>query len=236
LNESSKPFALKGISPEKNPKPMKPQSYLIIGCGRFGSRAARELLRRAPYSIITVVDKKRDAFKTTSRLPLETNVSDGLAYLEKFLSEGSSFDYVVPAVPFHLAFEFALDHLKPLGAKRKKIPPLPGLPNPIKGKNGDLYTSIADFICPEDCPEPARCCTVTKKRRPRPLYQTLMDLSGPFESKVIRSEQLGLGVGGFRTDALLRLLKNIKEVKEPDRLFLISTACRCHAVTSALSF
>lgn len=66
-------------------------------------------------------------------------------------------------IPIYLAFEFLLSKLKPLGAKIGKVPSLPGLPNSMMGKKGDLYTSLANFFCPEDCPEPAQYCTATKK-------------------------------------------------------------------------
>jgi len=212
------------------------RSYVIIGCGRFGRRAAQELLGKDRKARITAVDREKEAVEGISLLKVKTVPSDALIFLDDFFSDKKPVDYIIPAVPFHLAFEFVLSRLKPLGAKRSKVPPLPGLPNPIRGKNGDLYTSLADFLCPEDCPEPAQYCTVTRKRRDRPLYQILMDLTGPFESKVIRSEQLGLGVGGYRPEALFGLLEDIAKKGGPDRLFLISTACRCHGVTSALSF
>ena len=163
-------------------------------------------------------------------------MGDGITYLKQFLSESGNVDYIIPAVPFHLAFEFILSQLKPLGAKRREVPPLLGLPNPMKGKSGDLYTSIADFLCPEDCPEPAQYCTVTRERREKPLYQILKELKGPFESKVIRSKQLGLGVGGYLPGDLLKTVREIKKAGASNRLILISTACRCHSVTSALSF
>jgi len=215
---------------------MKTHSYLIIGCGHFGSRAAEKLLKKNPRSKIIVIDKNKEPIKKVSHLPIETVVGDGLVYLEKFLSEGRPVNYIIPAVPFHLAFEFILSQLKSSGVKRRKVPPLSGLPNPMVGKKGDFYTSIANFLCPEDCPEPPQYCTVTMKKRPRPLYQTLKDLKGPFESKVIRSQQLALGVGGFQAGVLLSLLEDIKKRKTPRHLILISTACRCHGVTSALSF
>lgn len=215
---------------------MNPRSFLIIGSGHFGSRAAEKLLKKDPRSKIIVVDRSKEAIKKISHLTVETVVGDGLLYLNQFLSKYRPNDYIIPAVPFHLAFEFLLSKLKPLGAKIGKVPSLPGLPNSMMGKKGDLYTSLANFFCPEDCPEPAQYCFVTKKKRKKPLYKILMDLSGPFESKVIRSEQLGLGVGGFRTKVLLDLLNEIKKRKPSDHSILISTACCCHGVTSALSF
>ena len=215
---------------------MPPHSYLIIGCGHFGSRAVETLLKKYPRSKIVVVDRHKKEFKNISQLPVETKMGDGITYLKQFLSESGNVDYIIPAVPFHFAFEFILSQLKPLGAKRREVPPLLGLPNPMKGKSGDLYTSIADFLCPEDCPEPAQYCTVTRERREKPLYQILKELKGPFESKVIRSKQLGLGVGGYLPGDLLKTVREIKKGGAPDRPILISTACRCHSVTSALSF
>lgn len=217
---------------------MKTRSYLIIGCGRFGSRAAKEILRRNPLSKITVVDKSSKALRKVYPLPVWTVIGDGRPYLDQFLSEGLSADYIIPAVPFHLAFEFILWRLKAFGARKGKVPPLPTLPNPIAGKTGDLYSSFADFLCPEHCPEPSQYCTVTGKRRSKPLYKLLMEFQSELQSKVIRSEQLGPGVGGFRLEALLALTKEIEErmTSQQSGLILISTACRCHGVTSALSW
>jgi hypothetical protein len=215
---------------------LNPHSYLIIGCGRFGSRAAEKLLKKDPHSKITVVDKDRRATRKVSHLSIEVITYEGGSYLTQSLSEGPKFNYIIPAVPFHLAFEFILSHLKSLGGERGKVPRFLELPNSMRGKTGDLYTSLANFLCPEDCSEPSQYCTMTGERRRKPLYKILKDLSGPFESKVIRSQQLGLGVGGFRSEVLVNLVENIKKRKGSSHLILISTACRCHGVTSALSF
>jgi len=182
-----------------------------------------------------IVDKSKKGLQKVSRLPIETIISDGIFYLSQFLSEGRKTDYIIPAVPLHLAFEFILSQLKPRGAKRVRIPPISGLPNAMIGKTGDLYTSLADFLCSEDCPEPSQYCTITKKRRPKPLYKILNDLEGPFESKIIRSQQLGPGIGGFRPKALMDLLEDIKRRINSGQSILVSTASRCHGVTSAFS-
>jgi hypothetical protein len=195
-----------------------------------------KLYRKDPGSKITVVDRSRRAIQNFSHLPIETAVCDGISYLDRYLSEGRPAGYVLPAVPFHLAFELILSRLKPSGAKRTKIPPLSGLPNSATGRTGDLYTSLANFTCPEDCPEPSQYCTITGEKRQKPLHKILKDLSGSFESKVIRSEQLGPGMGGFRPAALLAVLEDLQRRSARSRLFLISTASRCHAVTSGLSF
>lgn len=215
---------------------MNSQVYLIIGCGHFGRRAAEILFRKSPRSKIILVDRTKKALQKVSYLPIESTVSEGTLYLKQFLSKGRKADYIIPAVPYHLAFEFILSQLKPTGAKRRRVPPLSGLPNPTMGKTGDLYTSLANFLCSEDCPEPAQYCTTTRQKRAKPLYQILNDLEGSFESKVIRSLQLAPGVGGFQPEVLLSLLKGIKKKMDPNRSILISTASRCHGVTSALSF
>ncbi len=210
-------------------------SYLIIGCGRFGSQAAIKLLGRHPRAEIRIVDRNRNSLKKISNLSVTAIVSDGNDYLSQFILEGGPADYIVPAVPYHLAFEFILSQLKLLGVKRVEVPPLRGLPNSMPGKTGDLYVSHADFLCPDNCPEPSHFCTVTGEKRPTPLFEILRDLRGPFESKVIRSLQLGEGVGGFRPKVLMNLIETIKKRRGSNRPFLISTACRCHGVISALS-
>ena len=97
--------------------------YLIIGCGYFGSRAAEKLLRKDPKPKIIVVDRNKEAVNKVSNLPAETFTGDGPVYLGKFFSEGRSTDHIIPAVPFHLVFEFILSQLKTWGAKKKGIPP-----------------------------------------------------------------------------------------------------------------
>jgi hypothetical protein len=215
---------------------MKVPSYLIIGCGYFGSRAAKQLLKKKSDPKIIAVDKNREAVEKLSHLPIETIVDDGLSYLNQSLSEGRTANYLIPCVPFHLAFEFILLRSKPFGARRAKVPLLSGLSNPETGKTGDLYTSLADFLCPEDCPEPSRYCAVTRKKREKPLYDILRDLKGPFGSRVIISRPLAVGVGGFQPNELLALLEEVKKEKNSQNPILISTASRCHGVTSALSF
>jgi len=137
---------------------MIPRSYIIIECGHFGSRAVEKLHKKDPK--IIAVDKNEEQIKKISHLRIEIAICDGVLYLNKFFLEGRSANYIVPAVPFHFAFEFILSRLKPTGAKRRKVPILPGVPNPMRGKKGDLYTSLANFFCPEDCPDPALYCTV----------------------------------------------------------------------------
>lgn len=208
--------------------------YLVVGCGHFGSLAVQKLLKKNPHSKITAIDRDEKATQKISSLPVEIVIGGAMTFLDRFVSRDRNI-YIVPAVPFHLAFEFVLSKLKPFGAKRIVVPDLPGLPNPRMGRTSDLCTSHANFLCPEDCPEPSSYCTVTGKRRSKPLFKMLEDLIGPFESNVIRSRQLGPGVGGFRSQLLFDLIEEIQRREISRHPILVSTACRCHGVTSALS-
>jgi hypothetical protein len=211
-----------------------PPAYLIIGCGRFGQRAVQTLNRRDPSARILVVDRHEEALRKISHLGVETLHGDAVPRLDQLLSSDPRVDRVIPAVPFHLVFEFLLWKLKSRGPRRVDVPDLGRLPHAMRGKTGDVYTSFADFLCPEDCNEPVRC-TVTGRRRVKSLFKVLADLSRAFDSRVIRSRQLAPGVGGFQTSDLLRLLSNLEHQGISPRPVLISTVCRCHGVVSALS-
>src|SRR4030042_311491 len=144
---------------------MKALSYLILGCGHFGRLAVERLLQEKRHSDILVVDRQAKPLEAFVSLPVKVSLGDGISELDRLLKTGHPFDYVIPAVRFHVAFEYLLHNLKPLGARRSSVPPFSGLPNALMGENGDLYTSLADFLCPEDCSAPPLYCTLTGNRR-----------------------------------------------------------------------
>ena len=215
---------------------MKPLSYLILGGGHFGRLATERLLQEHPQANILVVDRQAKPLEAFVSLSVKVSLGDVISELDRLLKTAHFFDYVIPCIPFHVAFEYLLRNLKPLGARRSSMPPFPGLPNALMGENGDLYTSLADFLCPEDCSEPPLYCTVTGKSRDKPLYQTLSDAFKSYESRIIQSQQLAPGVGGFPPKILGDLLETLGALAMLGQPVLISTACRCHGVTSALSF
>ncbi len=215
---------------------MKISSYLILGGGHFGRLAVKRLLQGNPQSNILIVDQQAKPLEAFVSLPVKVSLGDGISELDRLLKMEHPFDYVIPCIPFHVAFECLLHKLKPQGARRSSLPSLSELPNALVGENGDLYTSLADFLCPEDCSEPSRYCTVTGKKREKPLYQILADAFQSYESRVIQSQQLAPGVGGFPARTLSIVLEHLQVLGMSGRPVLISTACRCHGVTSALSF
>jgi hypothetical protein len=104
------------------------------------------------------------------------------------------------------------------------------LPNVVRGRQGEIFASNADFICPPDCPEAGRVCTATGRRRPRSMYAFIqrLPLAG-VKILVIRSFQLAPGVGALRPRDLFAALHEVRSRKTP---VLLATACKCHAVLS----
>lgn len=209
----------------------------IIGGGRFGQKAAEKLKIKYPHARLVVVDNDVNTCLHLKKTAFHPVCADGIA----FLSAGLSFkkpmpDWIVPAAPIHTAYEWVKDQIRSgSGIRAEKVPDgiVSDLPNPIKGRNGEIYMSVADFICPDNCPEPEEICTVTRKPRLFSLFRHLEKLSDErFTPVVIRSHQLAPGVGGFRPAMLFSALK---QVKNAGSIILFCTACRCHGVMNAFS-
>ncbi len=209
------------------------ENIWIIGAGKFGLRAAKWLARHRKPLNITMVDLDRASLEAARQIGCRTVESDGTGFLCETLAPDSSVGWVVPAVPVHLAWLWCLNTLGP-----DRVMPVPlsldfdtMVPNAMRGEKGDdVYASHADFICPPNCNEPDDICTKTGQKRKQDMFTLLKDIRfGQFLPVVIRSEQLGPGVGGYRPKALFDLAGQIRRC---DGLFFVATACRCHAVIS----
>ncbi|MCG6894518.1 MAG: NAD-binding protein [Desulfobacteraceae bacterium] len=208
------------------------KSFWVIGAGTFGSMAVRELNRKHPGAIFTVVDIDPEPLRRLDLPGIDTVCADGAVFLFQRLDDRNRPDWIVPAVPVHLLREW-LQLVLP-GLETMPVPDavLRQLPNPIKGEGGALYTSIADFMCPPDCPEPPKICTCTGRPRPYRLYEHIQNLAfPPFQTVVVQSRQLLPGVGGYRTGDLREALGAVESAKTP---VLLATACKCHGVVHAL--
>lgn len=209
-------------------------TYWIIGAGRFGSMAAERLHRKRPEARLIVVDENLEALRRLSHLLVERVCQEGASYLVGHLDKEASPEWIIPAVPIHLAFEWV--RLKTSDRTPIEVVPVPSeiasaLPNPVRGPEGQLYVSYADFPCPDHCMEPFEKCTVTGKPRKGLLYKALEEiLYEDYISVVIRSHQLAPGVGGYKPEALKESLLKISQGKG---LVLYSTACLCHGVVHA---
>lgn len=208
--------------------PVNPERALILGCGQFGSSAAGKISRQWPGCEIHVVDK---AERIPENIPGEHHPgTDGIQFLSDMLMGSRSTDIVVPCVPVHVAFEWVLLHFGfsiPVPIRLMDI-----LPGAIAGKDGCIYSSLSDFICPANCIEPEGYCPESEEKRTHPLFSTMEKISlSNYSTIVIRSSQLLPGVGAITAEQFNSL---IREVRKGKGRFLIGTASRCHGVLNGL--
>lgn len=212
-----------------------PKTIWILGAGRFGRLAAERLRKRYPESELLVVDDREERLSSLEEdLGLPVHAGDALPFLgSRDVPEGV---WIVPAIPVHVAFQWILLELKKRGdAAAHPVPDaLDALvPNPLR-REGTVYASYADFICPDACSEPEDICTHTGKPRRGNLFEHLGRISLPgFRMVVVRSLQLAPGVGGYPGRRLREALETIAAF--PGR-HIVATACRCHGVIDGLTW
>lgn len=210
-------------------QPLRPKRFWVLGAGHFGQLAVMRIIRHIQGAELTVVDTLPNKI-AVERISLVQ--ADGIAWLTDRLDRDAPVDMIVPAIPVHVAAQWAkLALADDFEIHPARIPDAWSghLPHPINAPNGRVYTSSADFVCPDNCPEPEHICTHTGKPRPSALY----DLLRGFESRhavpiVIRSHQLLPGVGGLYPADMLNALDLVR--RNNHRLIMIGTACRCHGV------
>lgn len=203
----------------------------VIGGGRYGRKAVRRFLERGNKVDITVVEQDQEQCSCFNLLPVTCFQQDGVRFLMEQFGRGVFPGWIIPMVPFHLAFEW----IKQMLSSEFELVPLTTaenivkqFPNTIRGGKGRFFTSLADFMCPEDCPALDHICTVRKKARPYLLYQKIeMEKIDGFSTVVIQSQQIFPGIGGYRPEDLYHALDLVKTSKGP---ILLSTACKCHGV------
>lgn len=208
------------------------QHIWIIGAGKYGKKAVFAMKKRFPGSIITVVDESQVALNSIDQPDIETVCMDGVSFLFQNLDHSRQPVWVIPVIPVHLAFEWIRLKLS-LSVEPAEIPDSVqnSLPNVFQGKKGEIFTSNASFICPENCPEPEDICTYTKLPKKEPLYKLIKSLSCRNHLNiVICSHQLAPGIGGITPQSLFNALSEITNCKSS---ILLSTACGCHGVLQA---
>lgn len=222
----------------------------IIGGGRFGRRALELLSQRFPSHQLIVVDPDPRSLAVSNAKSLafqgiQLVREDGIAFLVRELSPSTSVDWIVPAMPVHLCALWLRGTLQREGWCCHEIEvaenSIASLPNRLNLSPDCFAVSYADFLCPEDCPEPALFCTVTGEPRQQHLYEVIecLDKQGtlssnncPFHVHVVHSRQLGPGVGGLLAKDLWALKG--WAMQHPDKPLLVGTACKCHGIISGL--
>ena len=188
----------------------------IIGLGQFGSIAFQRLSQGGEERHFVLVDPVKENLQKHSGPTTTLRISDGVGFLDRQFRKGRKPDWIIPALPIHLAAEWILLHL---GADKLRRAPLPSLiealvPNPSHGPEGNLYVSHADFRCPADCDEPHDICTITREMRKQNMFELLGNLDvEPFKALNIQSHQLGPGIGGYRPEQLFELMENVEQIR-----------------------
>lgn len=211
--------------------------YLILGGGKFGRLALRRLARQEAAASFLVVDRDPAALAAlgTNRAPAGSRVvAEAVAYLVEHLGTGGWWDWIIPMVPVHVAFQWLM--AGPLAGSDWQPVTVPEAiarlaPVAWRGPQGELYVSRAQHLCPDDCAEP-EVCPVTGESREPALHQELASLNlAGCRVLVIASRQLAPGVGGYPPRRLLDLTR---EMAALEGNVLIATACRCHGVIHGL--
>jgi hypothetical protein len=210
-------------------------SYLILGAGKFGQLACQRLSRLDAAAEVLVVDRAPAPLAAIERVPGRRVQADAIACLVERLKAGDRWDWIVPMVPVHVAYEWLLagplkgSDWQPVAVPEALARSFPGAQ---RGLHGELYLSRARHRCPDDCAEPA-VCPVTGEPRDLALHQALAALDGAgYQLRVIASQQLAPGVGGYAPRQLLDLARAMEAM---EGTVMIATACRCHGVVHALA-
>jgi len=150
----------------------------IIRIGHFGYIAFQRLSDTGKDRHFVLVDPVEKNLLKCKGLTTTLRISDGVEFLESYLKKGHQPDWIIPALPVHLAAEWIMLHLGSENLRRMPLSPEIEclVPNSIRGAEGNIYVSHADFQCPADCDEPRDICTVTREIRKQNMFELLENL------------------------------------------------------------
>ena len=206
------------------PLPENPGSVIVLGAGRSGGAAAARIAARWPDCSIKIADLRSTI---DDNIPGEHfPATEAMDMLNDQLPGENPQCIVVPCIPVHAAHNWVLSHLGfciPV-----PVTLMEDLPGAVAGSDGCIYSSLSDFTCPANCPEPGTLCPVSKQKRKMPLFQIMTSVNiPPYTTLTLRSAGLLPGVGGYTAGALFQLLQLVRNKKGR---FLIATASKCHGV------
>ena len=97
------------------------ESFLILGAGRFGSLAVQRILARKKVSRLVVVDRDVHVLEKRRDQSVETVAQDAIDFLVHYQDLGS--EWIVPAIPVHVAFAWLCRQLAREGAVTQRAVP-----------------------------------------------------------------------------------------------------------------
>jgi len=226
--------------------------FVIFGGGCYGTFYARQLLRAQKAGALAVDDilvvdhgeRPHAADLLTDSAPLQIVRADWSDFLDAYLDGKivSEDEHVVPP-PFtpHLAFgwllrtlgrQFPDAHFTPESFNR-----LPGTPFQDQRGHGTLAVSHADWLCPVNCIEPARC-PATRGPRDWDMDPTVRAFAASLEKAgqavgricLFHCHHLAYGVGTYPVQALLDARRDLStDLADQRQLrFIAGTISRCH--------
>jgi hypothetical protein len=238
-------------------EPLRFSTIIIVGGGCYGSYYIRQLLRAhtagaAFWNELIVVD--RNAACAAAALPaseippgMRLEIADWNEFFDRFLSDASknpdahSADAIVPSplMPHLLAQWIVARARRRWPGRTLEVLPLasePDVPWQRAGEDGTHYVSFAEWMCPINCVEPARC-PATKGPRDWSMPVALggyasaerdagRPLDGPY---VFHCAHRTYGVGMIDVRDVLAADTEIAETGAARAMnILIGTASHCH--------
>ena len=239
-------------------------TIVVIGGGCYGSYYVRQLGRaRAAgalaWDALVVVDRDQDCrvareLREAPVAAVTVAVFDWAEFLDSYLDHAaadlvsSELDAIVPSplMP-HLAFDW-LERRARLRWPERRIERLPldrapDVPWQRRGADGTQYVSFAEWMCPINCVEPARC-PATKGVRDWSMppavrayveqeRQRGIGLHGPL---IFHCVHRAYGVGMFDAADLLAADAFVAaETRFAATRFVIGTVSHCHGALGSLS-
>ena len=212
---------------------LKNKVILIFGGGKYGTKALKFAKK-----------KKAEKIFVMDRNPL-CQAREFLSKEEFLLLEGNTIlnlitklkpDFIIPAMPGHTIGRLCKEtfNLRPFPESLPIV--MKYLPQSlITRRDKTTSTLVLSYMprektCREDCIPPDGYCRLTKEPRPASIYALLnYAIFRKFGlSKIFVSEQVSAGLGGIRTEIILKFLNKVK--KELPQTLAIGTACQCHGI------
>ena len=142
-------------------------TIVVIGGGCYGSYYVRQLGRARDagalaWERLVVVDRDAQC-RVASEGPtgVQLEISDWAAFLTRFLRERPGPGHAIVPSPLmpHLLFDWTAERLSAAGRLVRTLEPtaVDGVPWQRAGDERTRYLSFAEWMCPVNCIEPARC-------------------------------------------------------------------------------